>query len=39
VLGFLGMTDVVVIRAEGVAMGPEAREKAIGAALTQATEL
>lgn len=39
VLGFLGMTDVTVIRAEGVAMGPEAREKAISAALEQAGAL
>lgn len=39
VLGFLGMTDVTVIRAEGVAMGPEAREKAIGAALAQSAAL
>jgi FMN-dependent NADH-azoreductase len=39
VLGFLGMTDVTVIRAEGVAMGPEARDKAIAAALEQAGAL
>ena len=39
VLGFLGMTDITVIRAEGVAMGPEAREKAIGAALEQSAAL
>ena len=39
VLGFLGMTDITVIRAEGVAMGPEAREKAIAAALEQSAAL
>ncbi|TXR48357.1 FMN-dependent NADH-azoreductase [Phyllobacterium endophyticum] len=32
-LGFLGMTDVEVIRIEGVAMGPEAEEKAVTSAL------
>jgi FMN-dependent NADH-azoreductase len=32
VLGFFGITDVGVIRAEGVAMGPEPREKALTAA-------
>ncbi|MBZ9604251.1 FMN-dependent NADH-azoreductase, partial [Phyllobacterium chamaecytisi] len=31
-LGFLGMTDVEVIRIEGVAMGPEAEAKAISSA-------
>jgi FMN-dependent NADH-azoreductase len=30
--GFLGVTDISVIRAEGVAMGPEARSSAIAAA-------
>ena len=30
--GFLGVTDVRFVRAEGVAMGPEAREKALAAA-------
>ncbi|WP_207455702.1 FMN-dependent NADH-azoreductase [Azospirillum sp. SYSU D00513] len=34
-LGFIGVTDVTVVRAEGVAMGPEAREKALGAAKAQ----
>ena len=33
VFGFLGITDVNYIRAEGVAMGPEHREKAIAQAL------
>ena len=32
VLSFLGVTDVTVIRAEGVGMGPEARAKAMDAA-------
>ncbi|MBP2294156.1 FMN-dependent NADH-azoreductase [Azospirillum rugosum] len=32
VLGFLGVTDVTVIRAEGIGMGPEARAKALDAA-------
>ncbi|MCZ2498357.1 FMN-dependent NADH-azoreductase [Xylophilus sp. Kf1] len=39
VLGFLGMTDVTVIRAEGLAMGPQARETAIAAALARSAEL
>jgi len=39
VLGFLGMTDVTVIRAEGVAMGPDAREQAIAAALSESSAL
>lgn len=32
-LGFIGLTDVTVIRAEGVAMGDEARKAAIAQAL------
>lgn len=32
VLGFWGVTDIAVIRAEGVAMGPDARAKALEAA-------
>ena len=31
-LGFIGLTDVTVIRAEGVAMGPAAREAAMSGA-------
>lgn len=31
-LGFIGLTDITVIRAEGIAMGPEARAAAIDAA-------
>jgi FMN-dependent NADH-azoreductase len=31
-LGFIGLTDVTVIRAEGLAMGPEAREAALNGA-------
>jgi FMN-dependent NADH-azoreductase len=34
-LGFIGITDVTVIRAEGVAMGPDARAQAVEAALSQ----
>ncbi|XAH21720.1 NAD(P)H-dependent oxidoreductase [Xylophilus sp. GW821-FHT01B05] len=37
--GFFGITDVTVIRAEGVAMGPEAREQAIAAALADGGRL
>jgi Acyl carrier protein phosphodiesterase len=32
VLGFMGVTDVRVVRAEGVGMGPEVRAKAVAAA-------
>jgi FMN-dependent NADH-azoreductase len=35
VLGFFGITDVSVVRAEGVGMGPEARDKALSAAQAQ----
>jgi FMN-dependent NADH-azoreductase len=31
-LGFIGLTDVAVIRAEGVAIGPEVREAAVAGA-------
>lgn len=34
VFGFLGITDIEVVRAEGVAMGPDARSAAIAAART-----
>lgn len=37
--GFLGVTDVTFVRAEGVAMGPEARTKSIDAAKAEATRL
>ena len=39
VLGFIGVTDVEVIRAEGIAYGPEHREKALKAAQDQAAGL
>lgn len=39
VLGFMGVTDVTVIRAEGVGMGPEARAKALDAAGREIEEL
>lgn len=32
VLGFLGLTDVTIIRAEGLAVGPEMKESALAAA-------
>ncbi len=32
VFGFFGITDVIFVRAEGIALGPEQREKAIHAA-------
>ena len=31
-LGFIGLADVTIVRAEGVAMGPAAREAALSAA-------
>lgn len=37
--GFLGITDITFIRAEGVAMGPNARQQAIAAAKAEATRL
>ena len=39
VFGFIGVTDVEVIRAEGIAYGPEQREKALKAALDSAASL
>lgn len=39
VFGFMGITDFRVIVAEGVQMGPETREKAVGAALQSAATL
>src|SRR5207253_6214707 len=38
-LGFLGMTDVEVIRVEGTALGPQAAEQALVRAATQAHEV
>ena len=38
VLGFLGMTDVHFVSAEGLAMGPDAEEKAIASAYEQIEE-
>lgn len=37
--GFLGITDVTFIRAEGIAMGPEFKANAIGSASKQAQAL
>lgn len=39
VFGFMGLKDVEVIRAEGVAYGPEAREASLKAALDAAKAL
>ncbi|MDL2406599.1 FMN-dependent NADH-azoreductase [Rhizobium calliandrae] len=39
VLGFIGITDVETVYVEGLAFGPEAVEKAIGAAQARASEL
>ena len=39
VFGFLGVTDIETIYVEGLAFGPEAAEKAIGAAKARAEEL
>lgn len=38
-LGFVGITDVEIIRAEGVMRGPEVKERALQAALQQTAEL
>ena len=37
--GFLGIADLEIIRAEGVMMGPEIKERALQAALQQASRL
>ena len=39
VLGFMGITDVETIYVEGLAFGPEAAEKAIGAAKSRVQEI
>ena len=39
VLGFLGITDIETIYVEGLAFGPEAAEKSIGAAKARAEEI
>ena len=39
VLGFIGITDVTVIRAEGVSMGPEPRAQALAAAAVEIERL
>ncbi len=39
VFGFIGLSNVEVIRAEGVAYGPQQREQALAAALQAAAEL
>ena len=39
VLAFLGVTDVLVVRAEGLNIGPEQREAAMQAALGETSRL
>ena len=39
VLGFIGITDVSVVRAEGLAMGPDAAAKAVASARGRSAEL
>lgn len=39
VMGFMGVTDVTIIRAEGVAMGPEKRAESMARALESASKL
>ncbi len=39
VLAFLGMTDITIVRAEGTAMGPEAKERGLAAAHAQIATL
>ncbi|MFC6635732.1 FMN-dependent NADH-azoreductase [Microbulbifer taiwanensis] len=38
-LGFIGITDVEIVHAEGLAVGDEAREKALGAARKRISQL
>jgi FMN-dependent NADH-azoreductase len=39
ILGFIGITDVTVVRAEGLALGPEAASKAVADARAKAAAL
>jgi FMN-dependent NADH-azoreductase len=39
VLAFLGMTDVQIVYAEGLAMGPDAERQALASARTQIEEV
>jgi FMN-dependent NADH-azoreductase len=39
ILGFIGITDVTVVRAEGLALGPESATKAVADARAQAAAL
>ena len=39
VMGFMGVTDVTIIRAEGVAMGPDKRAESVAQALIASAEL
>ena len=38
-LGFMGITDVTFVRAEKLALGPQAREQSIGAARAQLADV
>jgi FMN-dependent NADH-azoreductase len=38
-LGFIGLTDITVIRAEGIAVSPESREAALASARTEISAL
>ncbi|MEZ0221071.1 MAG: FMN-dependent NADH-azoreductase, partial [Tardiphaga sp.] len=39
VFGFIGVTNLEFIAADGIMMGPELREKAVAGALQAATDL
>ena len=39
VLGFIGLTDIEAIHAEGIAFGPESAEKSVSAAISKAKEV
>jgi FMN-dependent NADH-azoreductase len=39
VLNFVGITDISIIRADGLAPGPEPRQRAITAALDQIADV
>jgi FMN-dependent NADH-azoreductase len=39
VLGFIGITNPTFVLAEGIAIGPEVREKALAAAIEEAGSL
>ena len=39
ILGFIGLTDIDVVRVEGVAMGTMGAEKAVASAMAQSREI